>query len=227
MENVFRTNVLFYEYVVYGIFQRFIGFFFGLFRNVEINKATAFGFTAWKVLGVVYDLLLFTAVLSKFGWIGIPFLTIGAGILCWITILIYDSVKIDFLGIESARKEMAVFKEGLIHWVERLKDRPGQKLHPPFLKVKIKYDTDSIKIALSKIWVVEFLICSFQWDAVITTIYLREKSFGGLTRRDWKIFFVSLILSCTYWSAIVLTGITVFEWSQEAVIVFLLAIWNK
>jgi hypothetical protein len=227
MDTVFRYNVLFHERIVHGIFQRFVGFIVGLFRDVEINKATAFGFTIWKISNSVYDLLIFTVVLARFGWVGVPFLAVGAGVLCWFTILIYDSTKIDFLGIESAKKEMLLFKEKMTAWVESLEGKPGQKLRLPLLKIKIKYDTDSIKIALSKIWVVEFLICTFQWDATVTTIYLREKSFGGLTRRDWKIFLTSVVLSCVYWSAIVLAGITVFEWSQEVMIVILLIIWNR
>jgi hypothetical protein len=227
MEKVFRTNVLFYEYVIYGIFERFTNFVFGLFKNVEITKTVAFGFTAWKTVNFVYDILIFAFVLAKFGWVGVPFLMAGAGFLCWITILIYDSTGVDFIGIESAKKEMTIFKEKLVVWIESLDERPGQKVRLPFLKVKIKYDAESIRLALSKVWIVEFLICTFNADATVTTIYLRERAFGGLTRRDWKIFWASVVISCLYWSVIVLAGISVYECSEELVVAILLAIWNK
>jgi hypothetical protein len=227
MDTIFRYNVLFYEYVVYGVFERLRGFVIGLFKNVKISRSVALGFTISKLTDWIYDLFVFTVVLVKFGWIGVPFLTIGAGILCWITILMYDRTKVDFLGIESAKKEMTVFKEKISVWIEGLDRRPGQKLHVPLFEVQVKYDTDSVKLALSKIWIVEFFICTFHWDAVVTTIYLREKSFGGLTRRDWKIFWTSIVISCVYWSAVVLTGIAVYECSKEFVAVILLIIWNK
>ena len=227
MENVFRTNVLFYEYVIYGIFERLIGFIVGLFRNVEINRSVALGFTISKVVDWIYDLFVFTVVLVKFGWIGIPFLALGAGFLCWITILMYDRTKVDFLGIESAKKEMKIFKEKLVVWIENLDKKPGRRVHVPFMKVKVRPDTGAIKMALEKVWLVEFFICTFEWDAAVTTLYLREKAFGGLTRRDWKIFWASVVLSCVYWSAVVLTGIAVYECSEELVVAILLAIWNK
>lgn len=226
MENVFRYNVLFYEYVIYGIFERLVGFVVGLFKNVEIDRKVAFGFTVWKISNSFFDLVVFAIVLVKFGWIGIPFLMVGAAFLCWVAIVIYDLTKVDFLGVESAKKEMLIFKEGLVEWVEKLNDKPG-KLRLPFLRVKIKYDTESIKLALSKIWLVEFIICTLNFDATVATIYLREKAFGGLTRRDWKIFWASVIISCLYWSLVILAGISIYEWSEEFVICFLLAVWNK
>lgn len=226
MDTIFRANVLFYEYVIFRIFERPIGFIKSLFKHFEIDRSVIFCLFLFEIVNFVYDIVIFPISLEKFGWIAVPPLTLGAGIFCWIMIQFYDFKKKDFLGIESVRTEMTAHKEKLIHWIET---RPNYKLCLPFVKVEIKCDSEAIKIALSNVWIVEFLVCTFKWDAVVTTIYLREKSFSGLTRRDWKIFCASVLMSCLFWSAVVLGAIAVYEceWTKLAALAVLMAVWES
>jgi hypothetical protein len=228
MDTVFRYNVLFHERVVFGVFQRLLGFVTGLFRHVDINGAVITAFMVRQLVDCGYDLVVFPIVLMKFKWyIAVPLLTFFAGIFCRIIIWGYDKLQLDFIGIESAKKEMGFFKSQVADKLDEIGNSLEKKFQVPFGEIRFKYNAESFKKVLERVWFVEFLFCTFQFDAVVTTIYLREKSFGGMTGRDWKVFLASVTLSCVYWSFVVLTGIAIYEWSEEVVLVILLAVWEQ
>jgi hypothetical protein len=51
-------------------------------------------------------------------------------------------------------------------------------------------------------------------DPFITTVFLRHGRFGGLTKKDWAVFFGSLAFSNGYWIArnVALIEIIKFGW---------------
>ena len=62
------------------------------------------------------------------------------------------------------------------------------------------------------VWAFDFLLYPF-----IAVAYLRPGSyhFNGLTRREWRLFWVSVLIGNLFWSFVAFTGITVFRWAWE------------
>lgn len=96
--------------------------------------------------------------------------------LCRMYIVFYDWAKIDWLGLETLKdiRESASgeFISRIIIRIIRTGDIPA------------------------------FILLSIWKDAFITTMYLRKvaHSYEGLSRRDWRIFWGSLVLSNVYWT---------------------------
>jgi hypothetical protein len=44
------------------------------------------------------------------------------------------------------------------------------------------------------------------------TVYLRRCRFGGMTRRDWKIFLLSWLIANAWWSVVCFTGLSAVQW---------------
>jgi hypothetical protein len=44
------------------------------------------------------------------------------------------------------------------------------------------------------------------------TVYLRRGRFGGMTRRDWRIFLLSWLIGNAWWSIVVFTGLSAVQW---------------
>ncbi len=63
-----------------------------------------------------------------------------------------------------------------------------------------------------------FLFLSIKFDPFITTAYLRKEKFSGMSRRDWKIFIGSLLISNAYWTLACYMGITLAEWVWRRII---------
>ena len=54
---------------------------------------------------------------------------------------------------------------------------------------------------------VAFVVLSLRFDPFITTAYMRHGVYNGLTRRDWKIFLGSVLLSNAAWTFVCFGGI--------------------
>ncbi|MDO8729034.1 MAG: hypothetical protein Q7K26_04060 [bacterium] len=147
------------------------------------------GYTANFLLVKGFYLLLYPTVIWYFG------LFDGAGIMwclsllvCYLTILFYDWCKIDWLGIE-ALKEVGEGREGkglfhrIIGWI------------------------------FSRGELVVFLFISVKWNPFICFAFMRHGAhqYNGMTRRDWQIFIASVVVSNTWWTTIVFTGLTLVE----------------
>jgi hypothetical protein len=44
------------------------------------------------------------------------------------------------------------------------------------------------------------------------TAYLRQGAFGGMTRRDWRIFLLSWLIANAWWSVVCFTGLSAVQW---------------
>lgn len=153
------------------------------------------GHTANFLMVKGFDLLLYPSVIWYFG------LLYGAGIMwflslviCYVTLLFYDWSQTDWLGIETLKNIRETEKRsGVLHrllkWVLRRGD-----------------------------WVT-LLFLSIKWDPFICVAYMRHGAhqYNGMTRRDWKIFWTSLVISNGWWTVVVFTGLTVGEWLLRAV----------
>jgi hypothetical protein len=56
------------------------------------------------------------------------------------------------------------------------------------------------------------ILLSIKFDPFIVTVYLRRCRFGGMTRRDWKIFLLSWLIGNTWWSVVCFTGLSAVQW---------------
>ncbi len=111
----------------------------------------------------------------------------------YLFIKFYDWSKKDWFGIEAA-KEAAEFGPA---WIRKLsvKSTFGKVLWWPFSRMIL-----IILWAIKKGGVVAFFALSMYTDPFVTTVYFRKESFGGLKKRDWMIFFGSLLAGDIYWT---------------------------
>lgn len=106
-------------------------------------------------------------------------------VVCYLLILFYDWTKQDWLGIET---------------IKEIKEYTGES--------KIKR---FISWAIEKSDPLALVFLSIKFDPFITTLYLRRRKFSGMSKRDWKIFFTSLIIGDIWWSTSFFTGISIVE----------------
>jgi hypothetical protein len=140
----------------------------------------------------VFDYVLYPAVVYKFGiLIGGAVMTLLSFLICLILLHFYDWAKRDWLGIEA---------------IKNIKEYKGDKRIGQFTSWVMKKG-DSIA----------FLFFSLRFDPFITTAYMRHGKYNGMSKRDWKIFTGSLLISNVYWTLACYMGITVFEWAWKTI----------
>ena len=140
----------------------------------------AIGHTFKQVEIFIFDLLLYPAAIALFGTvIGGLIMTVLSAVVCYLYILFYDWAKKDWLGLELL-KEIRDGKEKqgrIVRFVQRI-IRKGNGI--------------------------AFLILSCYEDAFATTVYLRQgaEAYNGLSSRDWKIFWASVLVGNLWWTVI-------------------------
>lgn len=143
------------------------------------------GHTAKRIEEYLFDWLIYGVVVfwstSQWGPLYgslVAFLIMApiSALFCWLYILFYDWAKIDWLGFEALKELKEVETTGLFgrlfRHVVRFGDAPV------------------------------FILLSMYGDPFMVTIYFRkrENAHGGLTRRDWKIFWAAVVFSNAYWT---------------------------
>ncbi len=98
-------------------------------------------------------------------------------LLCYAYIRFYDWAKQDWLGLEALKTLRDDTTSGgpirrMVTRVARLGDIPA------------------------------FIVMSIYTDPFVVTMYMRKEAgkYDGLTRRDWRIFWASMLLSNAYWT---------------------------
>jgi hypothetical protein len=120
-----------------------------------------------------------------------------SAIVCYLTILFYDWLKKDFLGIET---------------IKEIKEYEGQHRTARF-----------ISSILKKSDLLAFLFLSIKYDPFITVVYMRKGAhkYDGLTKREWKIFTASLLVGDIYWTIVVFFSIQVIT-NAKAILKFIM-----
>ena len=147
------------------------------------------GLLGGQAINWAFDYLLYPYVLWRFDlWYGCIIMTLLSALACYLMLLFYDWSKKDWLGIET---------------IKDLKHGEGQRR---FLRC--------IGSLLHRSDWLAMLVLSIQFDPFVAVAYLRPGSyhFNGLTRREWGLFWASVLVSNLYWSFIAFTGITAFRW---------------
>jgi len=145
----------------------------------------AIGHTAKRVEEYLFDWLLYGIVvlwsINTWGsfWGSIVAFFIMAptsALFCWIYILFYDWAKKDWFGFEALKELRETETQGVFGRIFRRVVRFGD--------------------------IPAFILLSIYSDPFMVAVYFRKKGHEhrGLTRRDWKIFWASVVVSNAYWT---------------------------
>lgn len=145
-------------------------------------KELALGHTINQAICYSFDFALYPLVIF---WLGLRLgFVVMAGLsllVCWLTLRFYDWSKRDWLGIEA---------------VKSLKDYSGANRVGRLLAwVLLRSDP------------VACVLLSIYFDPFIVTVYLRRGRFGGMSRRDWRIFLLSWLIANVWWSLLCFAGV--------------------
>lgn len=158
----------------------------------------ALGHSLLSVLDFSFDRILYPFVLVKSGTVnGWVILTIASGLIGFLLIIVYERMKIDWLGVNVLEE----IKRRGNQWIEKVNNKVGLK----WFVVKIVVYIPS-KILLAVIWclnkndVIAFFVLSLYEDAFKTTAFLRHGKFDGLRAKDWFVFSASLVVSNIWWT---------------------------
>jgi hypothetical protein len=154
------------------------------------------GHTIKKVEEWVFDWLLFGTVVwyctAEFGVVKGGFLSLAimapfSASMCLLYIKLYDVLKIDCFGFEQI-KEFKEKYEGA-GWKKRM-----------------------LRALLRKGDAVALIILSILADPFLATVYMRRGAFNGLSPRDRKIFWTSVVITNTYWTIRMVATVEILTW---------------
>lgn len=145
-----------------------------------------------------FDNLLYPTVLLLLGpLMGGVIMTVLAALACYVILAYYIQSKEDWLGVDV----IETIKEQGGKWVERLYSKQGYRWKIVHLLAFVP-----AKIFLLVLWllkkndVVAFITLSIYTDGFRATAFLRHGRKGPLTRRDWAIFWSSIVISNLWWT---------------------------
>lgn len=149
------------------------------------------GLSANAALTYGFDYLLYPYVVYRYGVLqGGAIMALASFTLCLLLIRLYDWSRRDWLGIEAIKELKA---GGSCCWA---------RLAAWFL---------------NKSEPVAAVFLSIKFDPFITTLYLRQGAYSGLSARDWRIFLFSLVLGNGYWIAACYLGLMTIDWMLKQV----------
>ena len=133
------------------------------------------GHLLYASFNFVFDEIVYVYVVYRLGMlVGGGIMTTFSLVQCAITLLIYERMQIDWVGAGSLARLASVPNPC---WWQRI----------------VRWAMHRGKVAIF------IALCLFQ-DPFITTAYFRQGRFDGLTGRDWRIFFGSVLVSNLYWT---------------------------
>ena len=135
-----------------------------------------------------FDYLLYPIVIFWLGLLVGGLVMAGLSFLaCWLLLWFYDRSGRDWLGIEAAKQVREY--DGHARWRRWLA------------------------------WVLrrsEFVVCivlSIRFDPFVTTAYMRHGAFNGMSRRDWRNFWISWFIGNLYWTFVCFGGVKTLQWA--------------
>ena len=150
----------------------------------------ATGYAAKQVEEKLFDYMLYPSVIATAGtvWGGLIMTALSA-LVCFFYLKFYDWSKQDWLGLELLKE----VREG-----EHAEGFWGTLVR------KILSNGD----------VPAFFLFSLWQDPFVTTVYLRKGAdkYNGMSERDWKVFFCSVIVANLWWTGIVSSIVHLFQW---------------
>ncbi len=163
-----------------------------LARHKERIAILGIGLLADRLIVISFDFVLYPFVIWQAGvlWGGVAMAFLSL-LVCILSIRFYDWSQKDWLGIEAI-KSMKSYEGG---------NRAGR------LFAWLMQKGDPVAV----------VVLSVKFDPFITMVYLRDGAFNGMSRRDWRIFLASFLISNAYWILACYMGISLVEWLWQAV----------
>jgi MFS family permease len=146
------------------------------------------GYTADTLFSYAFDFLLYPFVIWKLGLLnGLLVMFPLSFLICWLNLVFYDWLKIDYLAIET---------------IKELREYKGRSRLRRF-----------ISVLLHKGGILAFAFLSLNFDPFVTTVYMRHGAhkYDGLSRRDWMIFITSVFVGNVYWALVAFGIVSAFE----------------
>jgi hypothetical protein len=152
------------------------------------------GYTFGNIFDYVFNYGIYIPVVAMLGPIkgGVVMAIISAST-CFLFIKFYDWLKQDWLGIEVAKEATEYGPTRIRNF--NVTSRIGKFFWWPFSRIILV-----ILWAVKRGGIVAFFALSMYTDPFVATVYFRKESFGGLKKRDWMIFFASLLVGDLYWT---------------------------
>jgi len=152
------------------------------------------GYTFGNIFDYVFNYGIYIPVVAMLGPIkgGVVMAIISAST-CFLFIKFYDWLKQDWLGIEVAKEATEYGPTRIRNF--NVTSRIGKFLWWPFSRIVLL-----ILWAIKRGGIVAFFALSMYTDPFVATVYFRKESFGGLKKRDWMVFFASLLVGDLYWT---------------------------
>ena len=147
----------------------------------------AVGLTANELTVQGFDSVLYPWVIGSYGfWIGGFIMIFASMLICLLTLKFYDWSQTDWLGVETLKE------------VREMENSKTNMFISRFLK---------------KSRVAQFVILSLAQDPFVVTIFMRDGAhqYGVMTKKDWKNFFGSLVITNVFWTGCCWSGIAFLE----------------
>ena len=140
------------------------------------------GVASYKLFDSAFDYVLYPAVIYALGPLRGGFVMMALSVLvCLAYLQLYDRIKRDWLGIEFAKAFRSY----------------GGTSRPRRVFAWLLHKSDMLA----------FLLISLRFDPFITTAYMRRGGYGIMARRDWFIFWGSVLVSNIAWTVACFGGI--------------------
>ena len=146
-----------------------------------------------------FDYVLYPFVIYKLGpFYGGVVMAVLATTINLSLFYIYDSFKKDWLGIEIAKEMVENFFKEEKEIVKKSWRKSG--------KIFFYWLFHRNKLG-------QFIFLSLHFDPLITVIYMRpgHHLYNGLSKRDWKIFWSSVVISNAWWTGIAFVAISTLK----------------
>jgi hypothetical protein len=158
------------------------GIFSNIAAKIAANKFSRAitGWGLWLLSSWLYDDIFYPAIIAWLGVFAGGLIAASIAIaICWIWLKLTLASDKEWFNMKILRKIQRI-----IYWAARV---------AKYFHVKASW-VDKAEYAVT------FLLLSFKFDPIITTLYFRyEDKTKVITRRDKKIFWWSAILSNAYW----------------------------
>lgn len=183
-----------------------------MLRKLDEQAKAHFGASAGKlvlargvyqVIDWTFDNPLYAAAIFYLGPVSAFFwMTLAAAALNSCYLLIYHRTGVDWLGIGFIKKTALATEEQEVISKIWNKGFKWKWLRVPY-RVLTAVPLVTAKLLLWGInrgRVAAFVMLSLFQDSFVATAYFRHGKIGRLDRKDWQVFFASLVLSNLYWT---------------------------
>jgi len=121
-------------------------------------------------------------------------------VICFVTLLVYERMKIEWTGVDVLDN----LRERGIAYAHKINNHEKHKhIHQLFAHIIFFIPVNIFVLAM---WLMKrygdvaaFFVLSIFEDPFYTTAYLRHARFDGLKKKDYLIFFASVLFSNGYW----------------------------